>query len=124
ADPIYTLPATLKFQDGFKKVPTTVTFTTRPTRTSINSKYVAASNHYMESWNDHNPKRGSYSFSQPVIRELFDTRQAQDVLLRLMGNKSGYYEYLRSNWISDNFTANNSFLNADDFWNKSVQSGL
>ena len=123
-DPIYTLPASLKFQEGYKKVPTTVTFTTRPTRTSINSKYVAATNHYLESWNDHNPKKGSYSISQPVIRELFDTRQAQDVLLRLMGNRTSYYEYLRSNWTSDNFTASNSFLNADDFWNKSVQAGL
>ena len=98
ADPLYTLPSTLNFKEAFQKVPTTVTFSTRPTKTSIGSKYVAATNHYLESWNDHLPKKGQYSFSQPVITPLFDTRQPQDVLLKLMGKREDFYTYLKKNW--------------------------
>ena len=54
--------------------------------------YVCPDHHNLESWGDANPKHGSYSFMQPTISPLFNTRQFQVSLLSWI-DKSDYRSY-------------------------------
>ncbi|MEJ0056168.1 MAG: 4Fe-4S dicluster domain-containing protein [Bacteroidota bacterium] len=47
--------------------------------------YKAPDHHYLESWNDFEPKKGMYSLSQPAITPLFKSRQAQESFMTWAG---------------------------------------
>ena len=97
-NPVHTLPNAKEFIEGLKKVETVVDFTTRIDETSVLSKYVAATPHYLESWGDVQFTEQAFSLMQPTIRPLFDTRQFQDTLLKWSDNDASYYEYLKETW--------------------------
>ena len=66
--------------------------------TAQNSKYIAATPHYLESWGDYEFKSGNYYLSQPTIKPLFDTNQFQDVLLDLIDSQNSFYDEIKNNW--------------------------
>jgi molybdopterin-containing oxidoreductase family iron-sulfur binding subunit len=115
-NPAYSLPKAEAFKQGLEKVDLSVTFTTNNTETSGLTTYAAASNHFLESWGDAEFKKGHFSLMQPVIRELFDTRQFQQSLLIWMGSEKTYYDYIRENW-SENVLSGGS-------WNQALHDGI
>ena len=84
-NPIYSLPDSKKFSEGLNKVDMSICFSMKNDETALASKYVAAVNHYLESWGDFELVSGEFSLAQPVIRTLFDTRQLQDLLGEMFG---------------------------------------
>jgi len=115
-NPMYTLPNAEEFKAGIEKVGLSVIFSTNWNETTEVTQYTAAANHYLESWGDAQIKKGHFSLMQPTIRELFDTRQFQDALLKWMGSDKSYYEYIKETWST-------SILNASD-WNKALHDGV
>ena len=115
-NPAYSLPNAVAFKQGLEKVDLSVTFTTNNTETSGLTTYAAASNHFLESWGDAEFKKGHFSLMQPVIRELFDTRQFQQSLLIWMGSEKTYYDYIRETW-SENVLSGGS-------WNQALHDGV
>ena len=115
-NPMYTLPNAEEFKAGIEKVGLSVIFSTNWNETTEVTQYTAAANHYLESWGDAQIKKGHFSLMQPTIRELFDTRQFQDALLKWMGSDKSYYEYIKGTWST-------SILNASD-WNKALHDGV
>ncbi|SNR28729.1 quinol:cytochrome c oxidoreductase iron-sulfur protein precursor [Maribacter sedimenticola] len=115
-NPLYSLPNAADFKEGLEKVDLSVAFTSNWNETAEAVQYVAASNHYLESWGDIEIKKGHYSLMQPTIKELFDTKQFQSVLLELLGSEQTYYEYIKETWSS-------SILNGAN-WNQALQDGV
>ncbi|WP_343487483.1 TAT-variant-translocated molybdopterin oxidoreductase [Allomuricauda sp. d1] len=115
-NPVYSLPNSADFVSGLEKVDVSVTFAFNNDETAQVSSYVAAASHYLESWGDTEIKKGHYSLQQPVIRELFDTRQFQNALLTWMGSDKTYYDYVKETWET-------SILNGGS-WNKTLQAGV
>ena len=67
--------------------------------TSALCDYVAPDHHYLESWNDFEPKRGMFTLSQPTIRPVFNTRQVQESLLTWSeAADTSYYNFLQKEW--------------------------
>lgn len=115
-NPMYTLPNAADFKAGLEKVGLSVTFSTNWNETTEVSQYVAASNHYLESWGgDLQIKKGHFGLMQPTIRELFDTRQFQESLLKWLGSDKKYYDYIKDTWA-------NGVLNGAD-WSKALHDG-
>ena len=85
-NPVYSLPNAADFKEGLAKVDLTVAFSTNWNETTEAVQYVGATNHYLESWGDVQIKKGHYSLMQPTIKELFDTKQFQTVVLELLGS--------------------------------------
>ncbi len=66
------------------------------------------SNHYLESWNDAEPRAGVKTLCQPVIAPLFDTRQEAESLLiwtrglagddAASGETEDWHGYLQNRW--------------------------
>ena len=115
-NPAYSLPNAADFAEAVGKVELSVTFSMNKNETTELTTYTAAANHYLESWGDLSPKKGHYSLTQPVIRELFDTRQFQHCLLKWMGSEQTYYEFIRETWETE-------ILSGAD-WNQALHDGV
>ncbi|TND09603.1 MAG: molybdopterin oxidoreductase, iron-sulfur binding subunit [Bacteroidetes bacterium] len=119
-NPAYTAPKSLGFAEKLSKVPVKISFADRADETASLCDWICPDSHYLESWNDHNPRKGEYSTQQPAIRPIFNTRQAQDTLLKWSGNNNSYYIYMQNTWkVLFNNVADHS-----SFWNQSVHDGI
>ncbi len=123
-NPAYSYPEKGKFASGLKKVATSISFNDREDETAENITYLCPNNHYLESWSDAEPKKGSFSLGQPAISPLFDTRQAGETLLRWAGNNTTYYDYLKQNWESAMFGQASGFGSPQAFWDVALHNGV
>ncbi|MFN8711737.1 MAG: TAT-variant-translocated molybdopterin oxidoreductase [Bacteroidota bacterium] len=124
SNPVYTAPAALGFDKAVAKASLKISFAGIMDETAALCDWVCPDHHYLESWNDHNPRKGSYSIQQPVINPLFKTRHAQETLLLWSGNKTSYYNYLQNYWRSNFFGMQSAFGDFAQFWNHSVHDGV
>ena len=115
-NPLYTLANSQEFLDGLQKVDMSICFSTKSDETASKSNYVAASNHYLESWGDFELTNKDYSLSQPVIKTLFDTKQFEELLLKWTDNKSSLHDYIKTNWTEN-------ILNTSS-WKKALHDGV
>ncbi|WP_370090553.1 TAT-variant-translocated molybdopterin oxidoreductase [Ekhidna sp.] len=119
-NPAYDHPMGAQLVSSLGKVKTTISTSDRMDETGSSVKYIAPDHHYLESWNDFEPVTGHITLSQPTIKNIFNTRQAQDSFLRWSDNSTSYYDFLREGWqplSSGNF---NSFFDKclhDGFYN-------
>jgi len=97
---------------------------THPNETSLISDYVCPANHYLESWDDANPKCGQYSLSQPVIKNLFDSKQGQDILLKWIGSDVSYKPIMQDYWRKHFYTVEDDDYAFEQFWLSCVQKGV
>ena len=131
ANPAYDLPNAAQFAEAFAKVKTKVSFNGTPDETTAICDYIAPSSHWLESWGDVEPKRGHFSLVQPTIAPLFNTRQAEETLLRWAGSQNfnanaeqPYYEYLNANWQANMFTRQNTYATFQAFWESALHDGI
>ncbi len=97
-NPVYSLPNSSDFVKGLKKVGLTVSFASTADETASLCEFVATTPHYLESWGDTEINKGVYGLMQPAIRPLFNTRQFQDTLLKLVGSSLTFDKYIKENW--------------------------
>ena len=122
-NPVYSMPAAWDFAGALENVGTTISFASSKDETAALCEYVCPDNHYLESWNDAEPYKGKYSLTQPVIKELFNTRQAQSSLLTWIGKDADFYTYLQNSWRKA--VGDNPFgMTFREFWNSSVHDGV
>ena len=119
ANPVYNHPRGEEIQASLVKVPLSISLNDRLDETGVLCHYQAPDHHWLESWNDYEPRQGALSLAQPAITPLFKTRQAQESFLRWAGSNENYYEFLRAGWR--NVLGNNDFQAA---WDKAVHDGV
>lgn len=128
-NPVYSLPKSSKFAENLKKVGLTVSFALYADETASLCKYVAPDNHYLESWNDANPKMNNYSMQQPLIRPLYNTAAWQESLLAWSGlaprvkDSKVYYDIIVSNWEKYGFPLQTEYSTFADYWNHTLHNG-
>jgi molybdopterin-containing oxidoreductase family iron-sulfur binding subunit len=115
-NPVYDYFRGAEIEKALKGTALTVSFADRADETASLCTYVAPDSHFLESWNDAEPKVGFYTLGQPTIQKIFDTRQAQESLLKWSGASSDYYSFVKSTWIS-------SILNGQS-WDKVLHDGV
>ncbi|MTI22832.1 4Fe-4S dicluster domain-containing protein [Fulvivirga sp. RKSG066] len=120
SNPVYNHHRGAELKDALSKVSLKISTSDRPDETAVLADYMAPDNHFLESWNDAEPKTGTYSLAQPTITPIFDTRQAQETLLTWSGNNTEYYDYLQNNW-KGKITTSGDFQEA---WDKTMQDGV
>ena len=120
-NPAYTLPHPSNFNEGLKKVGTSVYMGLYNDETGSQCNYLLPDNHYLESWNDLNPAFGKYALVQPVISPLFNTRQAQESFLKWNGNNNSFYDVIRGMW--DKYIPDEAGP-FTEVWNRSLLRGV
>ncbi|MDQ3190774.1 MAG: TAT-variant-translocated molybdopterin oxidoreductase [Bacteroidota bacterium] len=123
-NPAYTLPNGEEFAQALEKVKLSVSFSDKADETTSLVKFVCPDHHSLESWNDFQPRSFNYSLGQPTISPLFNTRQAQDSLLKWSGANTSYYSFIRNKWQRDLFPLQSSEMFFDAFWNNSLHNGV
>ena len=129
-NPVYTAPASLKFEAAYKKAAVKVSFSQTLDETALLADYVCPDNNFLESWGDANPKRGHYSLQQPTINQIFaapryeGTRQVQDTLLKWSGIKADYLTYLQGYWNNHIFPQQGKYLDFASFWAHTLHDGV
>ncbi len=123
-NPVYNYSDPKSLLDGLKKVELSVSTATSRDETANICQVVAPDHHFLESWNDAEPKKGTYSLQQPTINNIYWTRQVQDSLLKWTGSVVLYKAYLKQNW-QDNFKGKQTeYASGTDFWNYTLQKGV
>ncbi len=89
-NPVFQLPKELGYEEALKRVPGSVSLVEAVNETSRYCAYVLPANHALESWGDFKVRTGVYSFQQPVIAPLYDSRQKEAVLLSWALGKDSY----------------------------------
>ena len=116
ANPVYNHPRGAELGEVIAKIGVTISTNDRADETGSLCKYNTPDSHYLESWNDAEPKRGFYSFTQPAISTIFKTRQTQSSLLKWSGSNIDYPNYLENAWVSS--------LGGTTAWSKVLHDGI
>lgn len=130
-NPAFDIPNAGQFATALAKVPTRVYMGIAPNETAMLCSHLAPAHHYLESWGDVEAKRGHYSLVQPTITPLFDTRQAEESLLRWAGAGSlnseaeqPMYEYVQAHWEETLFPQQSQFATFRAFWDSALHDGI
>jgi Fe-S-cluster-containing dehydrogenase component len=125
-NPLYDHPDAARFARALEKVALHVSFADRLDETAARAHAVCPDHHFLEAWGDAEPVAFHYSLAQPTVAPLFDTRAAQDSLLKWMDAAPDYYAYLRDFWrrrIHPHAPATGD-TGFDAFWDGALHDGV
>lgn len=120
-NPVYDHPMGDALAEGLKKVGVKISTSYKEDETASLVEFIAPDHHYLEAWNDAEPKKGYYSIAQPAITPIFKSRAAQESLLIWAGESNvDYFEILKNNWKNWFFTGSNF----QAWWDKCLYDGV
>jgi anaerobic selenocysteine-containing dehydrogenase/Fe-S-cluster-containing dehydrogenase component len=130
-NPAFTLPKSLGFEAALDKVPFVVSLSTETDETSLLADLHLPTSHFLESWDDTNPRTGLYTLQQPVMSFVpgYDTMGSGDLILasgralKLKGFLApSYQEHLKTAWqqIQKTVGKRKPF---NTFWIESLKNG-
>ena len=122
-NPVYSLPASLGFEEGLKKTALTISFNDRADETASLCSFLLPDHHYLESWGDAMPRKGYCYLIQPSILPIFNTRAAQESLMKWAGISGDYQAYVKANWEKNVFPMQTSEVLFENHWMKSLHDG-
>ncbi len=124
ANPVYDHPRGAELAQALPKIPFSVSFADRADETASLAKFITPAPHFLECWNDVEPKQGFYSLMQPTITHIFKTRQMQSSLLTWAGRPNDYQTYLKNYWRTNYYPKATGFDSFDAFWIQSLNDGV
>jgi len=122
-NPVYDYPQGEKLKAALQGVALSVSTSYKEEETGALVQYQAPDHHFLEAWNDAEPKKGLYSLGQPAITPIFKSRAAQESLMAWAGDeKFDYFEFLKSNWNTWFYKGQEGSFQT--FWDKSLYDGV
>ncbi len=122
-NPVYTWYKKDAFAEGLKKVGLSISLSGSPDETNSLVQYICPDNHYLESWNDAEPKKEYFSLMQPAISQIFDTRQMADTLLKWSGSTIQSYDFIKAYWVDNLMSRQSEFSDPVTFFDHTLQKG-
>jgi MoCo/4Fe-4S cofactor protein with predicted Tat translocation signal len=135
ANPVFTAPADLKFQERLLKVGLSVSHSLYADETSQYCHWNLPEAHALESWSDARAYDGTVTVMQPLIAPLYDGRTVQEVLAAFIEAQSGKssHDLVKDYWtralggkvgayaITD--ATGQPFKSPDSFWKHVLHDG-
>ena len=123
-NPVYDHPMGGRIATSLNTAELSVSTSSTEDETASLCGIIAPDHHYLESWNDAEPKMGSFSLSQPAITPIFMTRQAQVSFLTWAGQPGAdYFNLVKSNWKKW-FYSGSGAVDFQMFWDKCLYDGF
>ena len=119
-DPVEQLPDGAKVAQQIAALPLSVALTSRPTATADACQVVAAAHHDLERWGDAQPRPEILTLVQPTVRNLFQTRDPMESIVRWSGVDKDYRTQLMDTWRAEVAADVKAF---DTFWSESLSRG-
>ncbi|XOC81945.1 4Fe-4S dicluster domain-containing protein (plasmid) [Microvirga sp. M2] len=119
ANPAYDAPADLGLQEMLTKVPFSVHCGPYADETAGVCRWHIPESHPLESWSDLRAIDGTASFVQPLIRPLYATRTAHELLASLLGrSEARSYELVRETWAAT------GVADFEAWWRQALHDGV
>jgi molybdopterin-containing oxidoreductase family iron-sulfur binding subunit len=127
-NPGYDYPDQDAFKSALGRVPLRARFGMISDETGSLCSLVLATHHWLESWNDFEVGADTLTLQQPLVAPLYDTLQAEDIVLRVLdklGHKqtASYEDWLKQRWQSE-VQPKGSPIAFSRFWQSSLHDGL
>lgn len=120
-NPAYDHPMGDKIAAALKNVSLSLSTSYKEDETGSISAYLAPDHHFLEAWNDAEPKKNHFSLAQPAITPIFKTRAAQESFMIWAGEANvDYFEFVKNNWKTRFFKGGNF----QAFWDKCLYDGV
>ncbi len=116
-NPVYSLGGF----DAVKKAGFTAYLGCALNETAEACQILCPSHHFLESWGDAEPIKGSFSLQQPCISPIFNTRSYQDSLIVWAGRHRSYRDLVQ--YWCENSIAPKESQGDKDWWVKTLQAG-
>lgn len=124
-NPVYNHPKGYEIKDALEAVELSVSFADRSDETTESCYWVCPEPHYLEAWNDAEPKTGIFSLAQPTISNLFDSKPVQELLLKWSGEPdNSYYNFIVKYWEENLMPYQTEFNEPRLFWSNTLQKGV
>jgi MoCo/4Fe-4S cofactor protein with predicted Tat translocation signal len=124
-NPVYDYPTGDKLQAALKKVSISISTYCKEDETGSVVNYLAPDHHFLESWNDAEPKKNHFSLVQPAITPIFKSRAAQESLLIWAGeSNTDYFEFVKNNWKNWFFSKQSVHADFQTFWDTCLYDGV
>jgi molybdopterin-containing oxidoreductase family iron-sulfur binding subunit len=123
-NPAYDFYKSKEFLEGLKKADLSVAIQSLKDETAEECAYLCPDHYVLESWNDNEIKPGYYSLTQPAIRPIFDTRAAQESLLKWAGIETEFDEFVKIYWENNIYPSSGYSGSFRDFWNTCLHDGV
>ena len=118
-NPVYSGPADLSFQDKLKRASFSVHFGSHVDETASACNWHIPESHPLECWSDLQSIDGHVSLVQPLIRPLYATRTAHELLAALLGRLDARsYELVRETWSAT------GIADFEDWWRQALHDGV
>lgn len=122
-NPFFDYPNQNKLEKALRNANLSISLTTAKHETSSKTEYLLPLHHPLESWGEFEPVEGKFSLAQPTIRNIYDTRQLEDNLLKWIGSGDNYHDYLKNFWQENMYSRQTEYGNFRDFWVHTLQKG-
>lgn len=120
-NPVYDHPSGDALKAGLAKVGVKIATSYKEDETATLTDFLAPDHHYLEAWNDAEPKKNSFSLAQPAITPIFKSRAAQESFMIWAGESNvDYFEFVKNNWKSRFFKGGNF----QAWWDKCLYDGV
>ncbi len=124
-NPLYHAPLEGRTKAALDKVDLKLAVNSQQTETAQLCQYSLPTPHFLESWDDAELVTGMYSLTQPSIRPIFKTRQAQENLMAWAGIDGKFYDYLKLYWKENIYnTTLSKGKQFETFWKTSLRDGV
>jgi MoCo/4Fe-4S cofactor protein with predicted Tat translocation signal len=123
SNPVYDYPQGDKIAAALKNISLSVSTSYKEEETGALVQYQFPDHHYLEAWNDAEPKKGLFSLAQPAITPIFKSRAAQESFMAWAGEPTfDYFDFLKSNWSAWFYKGQEGSFQT--FWDKSLYDGV
>jgi MoCo/4Fe-4S cofactor protein with predicted Tat translocation signal len=120
-NPVYDHPMGETLASGLKKVGVKIATSYKEDETASLTDFLAPDHHYLEAWNDAEPKKNHFSLAQPAITPIFKSRAAQESLMIWAGETNvDYFEFVKNNWRARFYKGGNF----QAWWDKCLYDGV
>ena len=120
ANPVYTAPVDLQFEDALGKVKTTAHLGSHLNETGLVTEWHINGAHYLESWSDTRAYDGTATVVQPMIDPLYGGKTAHDVIQSMLDQPDlSPYQVVRKTWQGSLGSADQEHA-----WRKILHDGM
>ena len=130
-NPVYSHPDGKEMRGAIANLDLSLSFSEYMDETASNCKFVCPDHNFLEAWCDHNPVSNHFSIQQPLIRPLYNSRQAQESLLVWAGSASRtnsesevFYDFIQNYWLENRIGDQASYFDFSEFWNWTIHNGF
>jgi MoCo/4Fe-4S cofactor protein with predicted Tat translocation signal len=125
SNPVYDHPMGDNIAAALPKAELKISTSYKEDETAVLTDILAPDHHFLESWNDAEPKKNHFSLAQPAITPIFRTRQTQSSLLTWAeSDETDYFNIVKNNWKEWFYSKSDKSTDFQSFWDKALYDGV